>query len=162
MIQAPTRRKGASSRRRGCRSGFTLIELLVVIVVLGILAATVVFALTGVTGQSAQAACNSDAKTIDVAVQAYINSPDNATNAPPANIKALITAPFDNPVTGQPDTFLADAADQLGLRDHADAVANPPKVLVACQRQARREPYDSDHQPLQRLLVRSRDGQYTL
>ncbi len=53
------------------RTGFTLIELLIVIVVLGILAATVVFALTGVTGQSAQAACNSDAKTVETAVQAY-------------------------------------------------------------------------------------------
>ncbi len=74
--------RDAKARRKGeevVESGFTLIELLVVIVVLGILAATVVFALSGVTGQSAVAACNSDAKTIDVAVQAYINSPDNQT-----------------------------------------------------------------------------------
>jgi prepilin-type N-terminal cleavage/methylation domain-containing protein len=42
-------------------SGFTLIELLIVIVVLGILAAIVIFSLTGVTGQSQVAACNSDA-----------------------------------------------------------------------------------------------------
>ena len=41
-------------------SGFTLIELLIVIVVLGILAAIVVFSLTGVSGQSKQAACTSD------------------------------------------------------------------------------------------------------
>lgn len=52
-------------------SGFTLIELLIVIVVLGILAATVIFALTGVTSQSAKAGCQSDAKTYEVAVQAY-------------------------------------------------------------------------------------------
>jgi general secretion pathway protein G len=51
--------------------GFTLIELLIVIVVLGILAAVVVFALGGVTGQSAQAACNADAKTVETALAAY-------------------------------------------------------------------------------------------
>ena len=52
-------------------AGFTLIELLIVIVVLGILAAIVVFSLSGVTGQSKSASCNSDAKTVEIAVDAY-------------------------------------------------------------------------------------------
>jgi general secretion pathway protein G len=62
--------------------GFTLIELLIVIVVLGILAAIVVFALGGVTSQSAVAACNSDAKTVSIAAQAYNSQTGNtATSA---------------------------------------------------------------------------------
>jgi general secretion pathway protein G len=75
------------ARRRGeefdPESGFTLIELLIVIVVLGILAATVIFALSGVTGQSAVAACQSDAKSYEIAVAAYENAPGNTSNTPP-------------------------------------------------------------------------------
>ncbi len=52
-------------------AGFTLIELLVVIVVVGILSAVVVFGLSGVTGQSAVSACYADAKSVEIAQEAY-------------------------------------------------------------------------------------------
>lgn len=52
-------------------AGFTLIELLIVIVVLGILAGVVIFALGGITGKSAKAACQADGATISTAISAF-------------------------------------------------------------------------------------------
>ncbi len=58
-------------RAREREGGFTLIELLIVIVILGILAAVVVFAVGGVTNKGNQAACQSDVKTMEVAAEAF-------------------------------------------------------------------------------------------
>ncbi|MDA8048261.1 MAG: prepilin-type N-terminal cleavage/methylation domain-containing protein [Actinomycetota bacterium] len=52
-------------------SGFTLIELLIVVVILGILAAIVVFAVQNLSGQSAQSACQSDVRTVESAAELY-------------------------------------------------------------------------------------------
>jgi len=70
--------------------GFTLIELLIVIVVLGILAGIVVFGVaTFRTDAQASAAC-ANAKTVDVASQAFIAK----TGAPAATVAALATANY--------------------------------------------------------------------
>jgi general secretion pathway protein G len=52
-------------------AGFTLIELLIVIVILGILAAVVVFAVNGLSDRGKTAACQADKTTTQVAVEAY-------------------------------------------------------------------------------------------
>jgi general secretion pathway protein G len=58
------------TKKRG-EGGFTLIELLIVIVILGILAAIVVFAVGTTGSNSAQAACKADAKSVEVALESY-------------------------------------------------------------------------------------------
>jgi prepilin-type N-terminal cleavage/methylation domain-containing protein len=51
--------------------GFTLIELLVVIVILGVLATVVVFAVAGITNRGETNTCVSDERTLAAAVEAY-------------------------------------------------------------------------------------------
>ncbi len=51
--------------------GFTLVELLVVIVILGVLAAVVVFSVSGITNNSDKSACKTQLRTIETAVEAY-------------------------------------------------------------------------------------------
>jgi general secretion pathway protein G len=53
------------------QSGFTLVELLIVIVILGILAAIVVFAVNGIQNKSAEAACKADVQTITTAAESF-------------------------------------------------------------------------------------------
>ena len=62
------RHAGLRGQRDG---GFTLIELLIVIVILGILAAIVVFSVAAVTDRGEESACKTDEKALEVAVEAY-------------------------------------------------------------------------------------------
>ena len=51
--------------------GFTLIELMIVIVILGVLAVIVLFAVGGITDRGTSAACKTDVSTIQTGVEAY-------------------------------------------------------------------------------------------
>ena len=94
--------KWSRRQRKKAESGLTLIELLIVIGVLGIIAAVVVFALGGVSAQGAVAACNTDAKTVETAVEAYnaetggtpTVTADLLTNGPTPYLRSFPASPY--------------------------------------------------------------------
>lgn len=58
-------------QRKAKDEGFTLIELLIVIIILGILAAIVVFAVGSTRGDSLKATCKTDVKAIQLSAEAF-------------------------------------------------------------------------------------------
>jgi general secretion pathway protein G len=78
------------------QEGFTLIELLIVIVILGVLAAIVVFAVAGVTDRGTKSACKSERSTVQTASEAYYAKVGSYA----ANLSDLWTAP--NKLMNQP------------------------------------------------------------
>ena len=72
--------------------GFTLIELLIVIVILGVLAAVIVFRVANVTDDAETNACELEVRAVNTAIQAY--KADDPTGAWPADLDALVTAGF--------------------------------------------------------------------
>lgn len=91
-------------KAREHEGGFTLIELLVVIVILGILAAVVVFAVGGVGDKGQSSACVIDGRTIRTAEEAYfaqngtyVNQDTSGTGLVPG---FLSQAPKYHTVTG--------------------------------------------------------------
>ncbi len=59
-------------KQRPIDPGFTLVEILVVIVILGILATVVVFAVRGVTDRGEKSACAGDASILTTAADAWM------------------------------------------------------------------------------------------
>jgi prepilin-type N-terminal cleavage/methylation domain-containing protein len=85
--------RSAIARVRDSRrddSGFTLIELLIVVLILGVLAAIVVFSVRGITDTGEESACKTEFRTVDVAIEAYYAE----NNSDPANLGELVTGGF--------------------------------------------------------------------
>jgi type II secretion system protein G len=92
-MEASLKRLRQRREELGDEGGFTLIELLIVIVILGVLAAIVVFAVQNLTGQSATAACQAEYKTVETALESYKaqvgNYPAAFTNLQSTNVPAV-------------------------------------------------------------------------
>lgn len=83
--------------------GFTLIELLIVIIILGVLAAVVVFSVRGITDNGDQAACETEHRIVATALEAYY-----ASQTPPAypaanDLEALVDGGF---LQTEPDEYV--------------------------------------------------------
>ena len=111
---------------RGGEGGFTLIELLIVIVILGILAGIVVFSVNFIADRGTNAACKTDIKNVQAAVESYRTShdtypgtigdlvPDYLRSVPDTSAQRKYTINYDGTigaVTGQIGLGGAGAAD---------------------------------------------------
>src|SRR4051812_18844838 len=94
-------------------SGFTLIELLIVIVILGVLAGIVVFAVSNFNDDGKSAACKSDVKNVEIAQEARYAKTNPHAYA--ANVGALVTEKY---LKEAPDASEGIATDNTGAVTH--------------------------------------------
>jgi prepilin-type N-terminal cleavage/methylation domain-containing protein len=106
-------------------SGFTLTELLITIIILGVLAAIVVFAVGAFTNDGKQAACQADKRTVQVASDAYRAK----NNAYAPSMAALQTANYLKSVPGTSGGYQIDYNAGTGAVTAADV---GPGVTITC------------------------------
>jgi len=92
------------------QKGFTLVELLVVIVILGILAAVVVFAVGGSTDKAQSNACEAEKSAVETAIEAYRAS----VGSYPANT-AAVTSGDNQFLRSDPTWYSVAAGGNLAL-----------------------------------------------
>lgn len=100
------------AKRSKSDSGFTLIELIVVIVIIGILAAIVVFALRGSTDSARLAKCKQNGSTLVAALDSYYSATGQFPVAT-ATSPTVPTSPVDFAFSANTKPYSVDDLDAL-------------------------------------------------
>jgi general secretion pathway protein G len=104
-------------KKRQGEEGFTLIEMLIVVIILGILAAVVVFGVSTFRKDSAAKACTTDVKSVETAAQAYKAKngayPTGATDA--ARINVLVTGEYLKSAPSTTNGYVVTLTDGGGV-----------------------------------------------
>lgn len=103
------------------QNGFTLIELLIVIVILGVLAAIVVFSVRGIADRGDKSACKANLSTVQTASEAYYAK----NNAYAADAAALVSAGFL-----QSDPTVASGANAVDPKIRVTYTTGTPPTIT--------------------------------
>ena len=126
-----------NGQRAAGEGGFTLIELLVVIVILGILAGVVVFAVGGVGDRGQESACVIDKRTLRTAAEAHFarhrdygatpTAWDGSGTAPrvPIDEQGYVTRGFLSEVSTYHDIAVYDSDSGTGVIPALDVTPVP-------------------------------------